>query len=281
MRGGERLASALLGRSRSWRYAVAVVAVAIAYFTRASLAGSLGDRSPFQTFVIAVLVSAIAGGLGPGLFATLLGGVLVAYTYLPPSSVLAISAPADLIRLGLFGVEGLLSAAAGGIVHRALRREQLVLRSLGSLARLIRPGSDVAPSSERPTYVEPLSERELEIAYLLASGMRNDEIAQRLFVSRNTVKTHLSHAYAKLGVRTRTEAVARCRDLGLFEGLAGASTQAARVPPLGTATREAPPVGDGGVAAPGPPGLGILPQVPLTPTAAPGHLPPDRVDSRA
>jgi DNA-binding CsgD family transcriptional regulator len=215
----ERLVRAVFRRSWPWRwrYGLAVVAVAAAGLTRASLSGSLGDRSPFQTFVLAVLLSAIAGGLGPGLFATFLGGIVVAYMYLPPSPSLAVDTPGDVIRLGLFALEGVVSSAAGEIVHRALRREERLVRGLGGLRVLLSGSSRVRPSGEQPTYVEPLSDRELEVAALLASGLRNDEIAARLFVSRNTVKTHLAHIYSKLGVRSRTEAVARCLELGLFD----------------------------------------------------------------
>jgi DNA-binding CsgD family transcriptional regulator len=54
---------------------------------------------------------------------------------------------------------------------------------------------------------EPLTERESEILRLAASGISVDEIAKRVFLSPNTVKTHLTHVYAKLGVRGRPDAV--------------------------------------------------------------------------
>jgi LuxR family maltose regulon positive regulatory protein len=65
-------------------------------------------------------------------------------------------------------------------------------------------------------YVEPLSEREIEILHLIAEGLTNPEIANRLFLSLHTVKTHTRNIYGKLGVHNRTEAVARARVVGLL-----------------------------------------------------------------
>ncbi|ALG12066.1 response regulator [Kibdelosporangium phytohabitans] len=55
---------------------------------------------------------------------------------------------------------------------------------------------------------EPLSQRELEVLQLIAQGSTNRETARRLFISEATVKTHLLHVYAKLGVNDRAAAVA-------------------------------------------------------------------------
>ena len=71
----------------------------------------------------------------------------------------------------------------------------------------------LGPSS---SLVEPLSERELELLRLLAAGMTNRAIAESLMVSVNTVKTHAQSIYGKLGVRNRTQAAARARELGLI-----------------------------------------------------------------
>lgn len=60
-----------------------------------------------------------------------------------------------------------------------------------------------------------LSERELEVLHELAAGRANKEIAARLHVSPNTVKTHVANLFAKLGARRRTEAIRRARELGI------------------------------------------------------------------
>ncbi len=62
---------------------------------------------------------------------------------------------------------------------------------------------------------EALSERELEVLRLVASGRSNREIARELYVSLGTVKTHINNTYRKLGANSRTRAVARARDLNL------------------------------------------------------------------
>ncbi|WP_069163954.1 LuxR C-terminal-related transcriptional regulator [Nocardia altamirensis] len=59
-----------------------------------------------------------------------------------------------------------------------------------------------------------LSQREIEVLRLVADGRSNREIAKELFLSETTVKSHLVHIYAKLGVRSRTSAVARAREQG-------------------------------------------------------------------
>ncbi|UCC88450.1 MAG: AAA family ATPase [Anaerolineales bacterium] len=64
--------------------------------------------------------------------------------------------------------------------------------------------------------VEPLSQRELEVLQLIAAGMSNREIAQRLVVAVSTVKTHVHHIYGKLGVTKRTQAVGRARELKIL-----------------------------------------------------------------
>lgn len=63
---------------------------------------------------------------------------------------------------------------------------------------------------------EPLSERELEALQLVAEGLTNRQIGERLFISTATVKKHMENIYGKLYARNRTQAVARARELGLL-----------------------------------------------------------------
>ena len=65
--------------------------------------------------------------------------------------------------------------------------------------------------------VEPLTQRETEVLRLIAEGLSNREIAQRLYISLSTVKRHNATIYDKLAVNNRTQAVARGRDLGLLK----------------------------------------------------------------
>lgn len=75
---------------------------------------------------------------------------------------------------------------------------------------------DAMPGGTPEPMPEPLSERELEVLTLLASGRSNKEIAKDLFVAVGTVKTHTNNIYRKLGARNRAEALAKARSLKLL-----------------------------------------------------------------
>jgi len=63
---------------------------------------------------------------------------------------------------------------------------------------------------------EPPSPRELEVLALIATGLTNQEIGRKLFISEATVKRHISNLYGKLGVTHRIEALVRARELNLL-----------------------------------------------------------------
>jgi LuxR family maltose regulon positive regulatory protein len=73
---------------------------------------------------------------------------------------------------------------------------------------------DITPSGQG-YLVEPLSEREIEVLRLVTSGMSNREIARQLFISPGTAKTHVHNLCGKLGVRNRTEAAMKAKELKL------------------------------------------------------------------
>lgn len=71
------------------------------------------------------------------------------------------------------------------------------------------------PGTGAGSMVEALSEREMEVLRLVTAGMSNREIAAKLVISMGTAKTHVHHVCGKLGVRNRTEAAMRAKELGL------------------------------------------------------------------
>ncbi len=75
---------------------------------------------------------------------------------------------------------------------------------------------EAPPSLPSDYLLDPLSERELEVLGLIAAGLSNREIAERLFITVGTVKRHAHNLYGKLRVNNRTQAVAQARELGML-----------------------------------------------------------------
>ncbi len=96
------------------------------------------------------------------------------------------------------------------------------LRWSGSRTVVIPPPvavpAEPAPSRPRQEVLDyyRISLREWEVLMCLAQGLSNEEIARKLFVSTNTVKTHLGNLYGKLAVSRRTQAIDKARTLGLL-----------------------------------------------------------------
>jgi LuxR family maltose regulon positive regulatory protein len=73
-----------------------------------------------------------------------------------------------------------------------------------------------APQKSELQWIEPLSDRELEVLKLMAKGLTNQVIATRLYLSLNTIKVHTRNIYSKMGVNNRTQAVAQARAMGIL-----------------------------------------------------------------
>jgi DNA-binding NarL/FixJ family response regulator len=118
-------------------------------------------------------------------------------------------------------------AGASGFLLKDVPRDQLVaaVRTIAAGDALLAPAlvqrlvEDFVrrppPGTTVPAELEGLSDRELEVLRLVARGLSNAEIAQALFVSETTVRTHVGHILAKLGVRGRVQAVVAAYESGL------------------------------------------------------------------
>jgi LuxR family maltose regulon positive regulatory protein len=89
-------------------------------------------------------------------------------------------------------------------------------RLLAALGPAEQAQQQTTPLSVQQLLVEPLSQRELEVLRLIAQGLSNREIGERLFLALDTIKGHNRRIFGKLGVQRRTEAVARARELDLL-----------------------------------------------------------------
>jgi LuxR family maltose regulon positive regulatory protein len=137
---------------------------------------------------------------------------------------LAVSAPEASLAflteaLSLAQPEGMIRTFAdlGEPLAPILREAALrgtVPKYVGQILAAIK-GRQKEVASSPSSLVEPLSERELAVLRLVAAGLSNREIAEKLIISPGTAKSHINHICGKLGVRNRTHAVTRAKELGL------------------------------------------------------------------
>jgi DNA-binding CsgD family transcriptional regulator len=108
------------------------------------------------------------------------------------------------------GIVALIFSALGIWLGLKLTRTKVVVREV--------PVAVVSPFARDESRVQELgiTPRELEILEAMAAGFSNREIAERLFVSENTVKTHAARVFDKLSARRRTQAVQRAKEAGLI-----------------------------------------------------------------
>jgi DNA-binding NarL/FixJ family response regulator len=122
------------------------------------------------------------------------------------------------LRAGAVGylLKDVPSARLAEAIRAAARGESFLQPSIAAkvVAEFTRL-AERAPAEAAPL-AEPLTERELEILRLLASGDSNKDIAGRLFLAEGTVKNHVTNILSKLGAANRLHAVSRARELGLL-----------------------------------------------------------------
>jgi LuxR family maltose regulon positive regulatory protein len=104
---------------------------------------------------------------------------------------------------------------APGLLERHTRHRTAHPALIAEILDLL-AGKGPAPSAGLQAPLEPLSSSEIRVLRYLPTNLSQPEIANELHVSRNTIRTHMSHLYAKLGTHSRTEAVERARALGLL-----------------------------------------------------------------
>jgi len=134
------------------------------------------------------------------------------------AQALTLAKPDGYIRT--FVDEGPLMAA---LLYEALKHEMMpdyVQRLLAAFPKTCpKEGNSTSPRVDQSELVEPLSDREIEVVELLAKGLTNQGVAEKLFLSVHTIKTHTRNIYGKLNVNNRTQAVNRARTLGILPPL--------------------------------------------------------------
>jgi LuxR family maltose regulon positive regulatory protein len=124
---------------------------------------------------------------------------------------------AEALQLGMAAPELVALHEKAASWFQAREMDQFARHHTRLVAELSRiPGAAHRESAVAQSLVEPLSGREIEVLQLIAAGFSNREIAGRLVIAPGTVKRHSNNIYGKLGVRSRTQAVARAKDLGLL-----------------------------------------------------------------
>jgi two-component system, NarL family, response regulator LiaR len=140
----------------------------------------------------------------------LLGGVLIALLKFVEYRFLVIEHSLEIYG----GIVALLFASLGIWLGLKLTRTQVVVREVPVEVRV--PATGPFERNEARREQLGITPREIEIMEAIADGLSNREIAQRLFVSENTVKTHAARLFDKLSARRRTQAVQRAKEEGLI-----------------------------------------------------------------
>ncbi|MBK9711308.1 MAG: tetratricopeptide repeat protein [Kouleothrix sp.] len=170
----------------------------------AEAAGRMG--SAIEIGVVLALARQAQGNLAPALVAL--------------ERALRPAEPEGYVRIfvdeGLAIARLLSAAAAQGMMPDYIAKLQAAFAAIEAEAQPRADKAVLPPASSAQPLIEPLSERELEVLRLLGTELNGPEIARRLMVSLNTMRTHTKNIYNKLGVNNRRAAVQRAEELELF-----------------------------------------------------------------
>ena len=144
----------------------------------------------------------------------LVGGVLIVALKLVEYRFLVVEHSVEIYGGLIAGIFALLGIWLG--LRLTARRPTVVVKEVLVPVPAEVPASVPFVPDEKKRDDLGITRRELEILGLIAQGMSNREIAGKLFVSENTVKTHCSRAFDKLGARRRTQAVQLGKEFGLL-----------------------------------------------------------------
>src|ERR1017187_8817904 len=119
------------------QYGFALVAVTAAALVRYRLDVALGFTHPFLLFCPTIMLIALLGGFGPGMFATLLSAVIAAYLFMEPLNSFVVRHPRDIVGLVLFGVIGVAISGMGDLFRRRAKRLQEFEKAMEGLEEMI------------------------------------------------------------------------------------------------------------------------------------------------
>lgn len=185
----------------------------------------LPPAAGISTYVAAsagiALVAAMLG-LAAGVVAVLAASAVALLIELPPVGEFHAEQPQDVLALALFAMDGLVVAVIGSFLHRFRTRPRSTASGAAASGQTPGMAMELNRGQHDPAHtplslmLEPLTHRESEVLTLLATGKSNAEIGDALFISTNTVKSHLKNVYGKLEVDSRTGALARAFELGII-----------------------------------------------------------------
>jgi len=120
-----------------WSYSLAVILVIATFLLRDAVSVSFNERPLLILFMFPIIVSALSGGFGPGITATLMAAASTAYFLVPPRGSFGIAQGFDLFQWGMLGVNGVLVSLLSEALHRSRLREKAKWRQLDATQNLL------------------------------------------------------------------------------------------------------------------------------------------------